>query len=103
MPTRSLIQRKLIFADYLSGRASVTQCLLRLKAKPLCRDCAAKGLVRKATVLDQIVPRAQGGSVEDSNIPCICADCYQARTAEQLGLRRTVAVGTDGWPIRRAG
>ena len=49
---------------------------------------------------DHIVPLTQGGSDEDSNIRCLCADCHQARTAEQFGLRRTVPTGLDGWPSR---
>lgn len=71
----------------------------RLQAEPLCRDCAAKGIVRVASVPDHIVPLTKGGSDEDSNLRCLCADCHRTRTAEQFGLRKTVAVGPDGWPI----
>ena len=86
-------------ADRLRGRAAVIQRLRRLQAEPLCRDCAAKGRIREATVPDHIVPLTHGGSDEDSNIRCLCADCHLARTAEQFGHRRTVATGPDGWPI----
>lgn len=86
-------------ADRLRGRAAVIQRLRRLQAEPLCRDCAAKGRIREATVPDHIVPLTHGGSDEDSNIRCLCADCHQARTAEQFGHRRRVATGPDGWPI----
>jgi 5-methylcytosine-specific restriction protein A len=86
-------------AERQRGRRAVAQRLMRLQAEPLCRDCAAKGVVSEATVPDHIVPLTQGGSDEDSNIRCLCADCHRARTAEQFGLRRTVAVGPDGWPI----
>ncbi|WP_366521669.1 HNH endonuclease signature motif containing protein [Brevundimonas sp.] len=86
-------------ADRLRGRAAVIQRLRRLQAEPLCRDCAAKGRIREATAPDHIVPLTHGGSDEDSNIRCLCADCHQARTAEQFGHRRTVATGPDGWPI----
>jgi 5-methylcytosine-specific restriction protein A len=81
------------------GRQAVQQRLRRLRAQPLCQDCAARDLVREATVPDHIVPLTQGGSDEDSNIRCLCADCHHARTAEQFGHRRTVATGPDGWPI----
>ena len=47
----------------------------------------------------KIVPLAHGGSDEDSNIRCLCAECHAKRTAEQFGKRRTVAVGPGGWPI----
>jgi len=86
-------------AERQRGRRAVAQRFMRLQAEPLCRDCAAKGVVSEATVPDHIVPLTQGGSDEDSNIRCLCADCHRARTAEQFGLRRTVAVGPDGWPI----
>lgn len=82
----------------LRGRAAVIQRLRRLRTEPLCRDCAAKGRIREATVPDHIVPLTKGGSDEDSNIRCLCADCHQARTAEQFGFRRRVGTGIDGWP-----
>lgn len=85
-------------AERLRGRRAVAQRLRRLQAEPLCRDCGAKGIVREATVPDHIVPLSRGGSDEDTNIRCLCADCHRTRTAEQFGLRRTVAVGSDGWP-----
>ncbi len=81
------------------GCRAVVQRLRRLQAEPLCRDCAARGIVREASVPDHIMPLSLGGSDEDSNIRCLCADCHQARTAEQFGLRRTVGIGPDGWPI----
>jgi 5-methylcytosine-specific restriction protein A len=40
-----------------------------------------------------------GGSDDDQNIRCLCADCHQARTAEQFGRRMTIPTGRDGWPI----
>lgn len=86
-------------AERLRGRRAVAQRLRRLQAEPLCRDCATQGIVREATVPDHIVPLGHGGSDDDCNIRCLCADCHQARTAEQFGLRRTIGTGPDGWPI----
>ncbi len=85
--------------DRLRGRAAVAQRRRRIQAEPLCRDCATRGLVRAATVPDHIVPLTQGGSDDDSNIRCLCAECHQDRTAEQFGHRKRVAVGFDGWPV----
>ncbi|MBK8199265.1 MAG: HNH endonuclease [Acidobacteria bacterium] len=85
--------------ERLRGRRAVAKRLLRLRAEPLCRDCSSAGIVREATVPDHIVPLTQGGSDDDSNIRCLCADCHQARTAEQFGHRRIVPTGSDGWPI----
>ncbi|OYU02269.1 MAG: HNH endonuclease [Sphingomonadaceae bacterium PASS1] len=82
----------------LRGRAGVAQRVRRLRVEPLCRDCAAKGIIRAATVPDHIVPLVHGGSDDDSNIRCLCAGCHARHTAAQFGHRRTVAVGPDGWP-----
>jgi 5-methylcytosine-specific restriction protein A len=73
--------------------------LLRLKAEPLCRDCSAKSRILEATVPDHIVQLTHDGSDDDSNIRRLCADCHQARTAEQFNHRKAVATGPDGWPI----
>lgn len=85
-------------AERLRGRQAVAQRVRRLQAEPLCRDCAAKGIARAATVPDHIVPLAHGGSNDDANIRCLCPDCHSQRTAEQFGLRTRVRVGSDGWP-----
>ena len=85
-------------AERLRGRRAVVQRKRRLQAEPLCRDCAGRGTVREASVPDHIVPLTKGGSDDDSNIRCLCADCQQARTVEHFGLRRTVGTGPEGWP-----
>ena len=87
-------------ADRLRGRAAVAQRLRRLRTEPLCRDCAAKGIVVAATVVDHIVPLALGGDDIDANTRSLCTPCHGTRTAEQFGLRRTVPTGLDGWPSR---
>jgi 5-methylcytosine-specific restriction enzyme A len=85
-------------AERLRGRRAVAQRRRRLRAEPLCRDCAVRSIVREATVPDHIVPLAHGGSDQDCNIRCLCAECHSKRTAEQFGLRRKVRIGADGWP-----
>jgi 5-methylcytosine-specific restriction protein A len=77
------------------------QRLRRLVQEPVCRDCAAKGLFRLATVPDHIVPLSMGGTDDDSNIRCLCNECHLKRSAEQLGYRyrKRVRIGLDGWPI----
>jgi 5-methylcytosine-specific restriction protein A len=87
-------------AERLRGRRAVTQRLRRLRAEPLCRDCAARGNIREATVPDHIVPLSHGGSDDDSNIRCLCSECHSRRTAEQFGLRWKVRIGPDGWPTQ---
>ena len=84
----------------LRGRAAVAQRKRRLEAEPICRDCKEQGVKppRLAVVPDHIKPLAHGGTDEDSNIRCLCAEHHRDRTAEQFGFRKRQAVGADGWP-----
>ena len=82
-------------AERKRGRAGQAQRLRRLRAEPLCRDCAAKGIVTASTVPDHIKPLAQGGEDVDTNIRCLCADHHRERTAEQFGHRAHLKPGCD--------
>lgn len=81
----------------LRGRKAVEQRKRRLRKEPLCRHCRAKGIIRAASVPDHIVPLAQGGSDDDSNIQCLCASCHDAKTRQDFGWRRAHRIGLDGW------
>lgn len=48
--------------------------------EPLCRACAALGLVRAATIRDHIVPLFEGGDEDDTNIQPLCQTCSDAKT-----------------------
>jgi len=85
--------------ERMRGRRGVAQRRRRLRAEPLCRDCAAKGIIRAATVPDHIRPLAQGGLDVDENVRCLCADCHKFRTNQQFGRRGGRTIGPDGWPI----
>lgn len=86
-------------AERLRGSAGAKQRLRRLRAEPLCRICKANGRITAATVPDHIIPLAKGGTDDDSNVRCLCADCHRDVTAEQFGQRKRVTIGRDGWPV----
>ena len=67
--------------------------------EPLCRDCKDKGRTTASTVPDHITPLALGGTDDDDNIRCLCADCHDARTREQFGRKARLTIGVDGWPL----
>jgi 5-methylcytosine-specific restriction protein A len=54
-----------------------------------CRTCG-KVLTLDTLIRDHIIPLAEGGSDEDSNIQPLCASCSDAKTAEESkrGIKR---------------
>jgi 5-methylcytosine-specific restriction protein A len=91
-------------AERLRGRAAVAQRKRRLEAEPLCRLCRVKGITSIATVPDHIQPLAKGGTDDDSNIRCLCAEHHDEVTRQEFGWKpKAPTIGLDGWPITPAG
>jgi 5-methylcytosine-specific restriction enzyme A len=79
------------------GRAAVKQRKRRLRNEPLCRHCAAQGYVTASTVPDHILPLSRGGTDDDANVQCLCAECHDKKTRSEFG-RLKQNVDADGWP-----
>ena len=87
-------------AERLRGHAGVAQRKRRLlRTNYLCEHCKAKGLTRKADVVNHIIALAHGGSDEDDNTENLCRECDQIATAIQFGFRKKVRISVDGWPV----
>jgi hypothetical protein len=67
------------------------------KQKGLCAACR----IGEASELDHIVPIAQGGTDEDSNLHLLCTPCHRTKTAIQSGFSVRQLIGPDGFPIER--
>lgn len=66
--------------------------LAHLRREPLCRFCAARGLVTAASEVDHIVALADGGTHAASNLRSLCKPCHSRRTArDQAFVPRTFA------------
>jgi 5-methylcytosine-specific restriction protein A len=97
--TAAALAETITMNERIRGRAGQRLRLRRLRAEPLCRDCAARGVIRRSTVPDHIRPLALGGLDVDENVRCLCDDCHLFRTAQQFGHRGGRLLGDDGWPI----
>jgi len=51
--------------------------------QPLCVRCVARGQVSVATIRDHIIPLAEGGQDNESNVQALCQDCSDAKTADE--------------------
>jgi 5-methylcytosine-specific restriction enzyme A len=56
-----------------------------LARQPLCAECERKGEVVAATEVDHIVPKAQGGVDDESNLQSLCRACHSRKTAREVG------------------
>lgn len=60
-----------------------------LGREPFCRLCAAKDRVSAATLVDHIIPLADGGErLDDSNLQPLCVECHAIKTGADLANRR---------------
>ncbi len=49
----------------------------------LCQPCRRRGVLRQATEVDHIKPKAQGGQDNEENLQSICKACHQSKTGSE--------------------
>jgi 5-methylcytosine-specific restriction protein A len=57
--------------------------LVKAAADGLCAKCRSKGIVSAGSVCDHIIPEAEGGSSDMSNLQWLCVDCHDLKTAQE--------------------
>lgn len=87
---RQAWQRSATTPKRITGRP-----LQRLRAElfaqePLCRACVAAGRTTAATIRDHVIPLAEGGSEDPSNIQPLCGPCSDAKTAAESARGRGI-------------
>ena len=87
--------------ERVRGRKAVEARKRFLYNEPLCRQCSTKGRTTLATQVDHIIALVNGGSDGDNNKQPLCDECHKVKTAADMGYRRRVSIGLDGWPITR--
>jgi len=71
---------------------------------PLCAHCLLKTpvVVSLATQLDHIVPLYKGGKDFDkdngTNRQGLCDACHEAKTEIDMGYKKKIKIGVDGFP-----
>ena len=68
---------------------------VQLRREPLCRACAARGIVAAATDVDHIVPRRLGGANGRGNLQSLCHGCHSGKTRAEAGEGRGLALNED--------
>lgn len=53
------------------------------RESPLCVECQRAGVVRAATERDHIIPLAEGGTDDDSNIQGLCKEHHAAKSKRE--------------------
>lgn len=89
-PARSAVKR-------VTGRRLQSQRAALFWREPLCRKCTGLGLTTLATQRDHIVPLAEGGTDDDSNVQPLCDGCHREKTLAEA-LRGRGLAGTDDTP-----
>lgn len=64
-----------------------------------CAECAKRQVPLPATEVDHILPKAQGGTDDESNLRAVNKDCHKRITLEQQGKKPRPRIGADGWPV----
>lgn len=56
-----------------------------------CKFCKAEGRVSPATHVDHVIPKAQGGTDDPSNLQAINKDCHERKTREEKAEAQRLA------------
>lgn len=75
----------------MSGRHLQNARERLFRANPLCVECAAQGKVKLATQRDHVVPLAEGGVDDDSNVQGLCVACHKLKSDAEMrrGVKRS--------------
>lgn len=56
----------------------------QLKLHPFCEECLKQGKVKRAKIVDHIIPIKQGGSKLDlANLQSLCWSCHSRKSVEE--------------------
>ena len=59
----------------------------KIRENPLCEECLKNGVIKAAEEVHHILPLADGGTSERSNLISLCRSCHM-KAHEALGTRK---------------
>ena len=68
-----------------------------LVEEPLCMLCNR----RPSVEVDHILPICKGGTDDRDNLQGACKACHEEKTCKDLGIKKPVTIGLDGYPLER--
>lgn len=72
----------------ITGRRLQASRAALFERSPLCAECERQGRVSEATERDHVIPLAEGGVDDDSNVQGLCAECHAEKSARESGRGR---------------
>jgi 5-methylcytosine-specific restriction enzyme A len=80
---------------------------LRILARDshLCQPCLNTGILKPATQVDHITPKAKGGTDDPDNLQAICDPCHKDKTAREAAeaqgrtVKKRIAFDAQGRPV----
>ena len=63
--------------------------------EPVCMICGR----RPSVEVDHILPLCKGGTDLRDNLQGVCSACHDDKTCADLGIKKKVPIGLDGYPI----
>jgi len=64
--------------------------------EPVCMICGVKPSVE----VDHILPLCKGGTDLRDNLQGVCSACHDDKTRADLGIKKKVPIGMDGYPVK---
>jgi len=85
---------------FYTGRYWQRRRRLQLREHPLCKFCADRGAVVRASVVDHLKPhRGDWNLFVLGELQSLCADCHD-KHKRYIEIRgHSIEVGDDGWPL----
>jgi 5-methylcytosine-specific restriction protein A len=64
-----------------------------------CDECKSTGRLKVATEVDHVIPKAKGGTDDESNLVAINRECHKRKSLRDQGKNVKRRTGPDGYSM----